>query len=417
MNNSIRRRLFCVTVALAFVSMTNAMANGSAYSRFGIGDRTLFGGSRLYAMANTGLSLHGDGFINLLNPAGLAGITETRITGGFEYQNFSSKDNLGSAKYARGEFQGLAFAFPISKAHGISMLLEATPYSTVRYAVESQGDQLGTTSTQKFYGTGGLTTFSIGGSYSPFKKTIFGLKFNYLFGGINQFNFINFDDPSFTDSELQRYGYHSGSSVTLGGIYHGFADLFNAPSLENLSVGLVFTTPTSLKVREETFRVISTILDTLRIGSRSQEIPTAWGAGISYDFSERYTIAGDVQMQHWKPENFSTQQTVNIRESARFGIGFEARPARGANSFLTAIAYRAGIAYHSSYIKIGNEPIDELLVSGGVGLPIGFGSRMNIGLQVGVRGTTNNNLQQDTIFRLSLSLSASEAWFLTFEEE
>jgi hypothetical protein len=56
-------------------------------------------------------------------------------------------------------------------------------------------------------------------------------------------------------------------------------------------------------------------------------------------------------------------------------------------------------------------------MSGGVGLPMGPESWLNIGLQVGMRGTTDNKLQKDTIIRLSVAVSASELWFLKFDEE
>ena len=44
-------------------------------------------------------------------------------------------------------------------------------------------------------------------------------------------------------------------------------------------------------------------------------------------------------------------------------------------------------------------------------------SRLNIGLQFGVRGSTDNHLQKDTIIRLSVAVSASEIWFFKFDEE
>ena len=48
---------------------------------------------------------------------------------------------------------------------------------------------------------------------------------------------------------------------------------------------------------------------------------------------------------------------------------------------------------------------------------MGPDSRLNIGLQVGVRGSTDNHLQKDTIIRLSVAVSAAEVWFLKFDEE
>lgn len=411
-----KKRFFHVSVVL-ILSASSLFAGGSIYSRFGIGDRTFFGSSRMFGMANTGIALYGDGFINRMNPAGLAGISETRISGGFEYLNFSSKDNFGKGTFARGEFEGLAFAFPVSKDHGVTLLLESTPYSTVHYALERTDSQLGATSQQRFYGNGGLTALGLGGSYALSQHAVVGAKLNYLFGGIRQTNKIDFDDPTYTDSELQRARYHSGFNLTFGTNYHGFANLFDTPFLETLSIGAVFSTSATLNVREEIFHLVNAASDTIRVGSGSVTIPIAWGVGLSSLLSERYMVAGDLFVQHWKSANVPDDPAVEIRKSARLSFGFEALPARNTDSYWERVAYRAGIAYHSSYLRIGTNSIDEFLVSGGLGLPIGPNSRLNLGLQFGVRGTTKNNLQRDTILRLSLSLSASEAWFIRFEED
>jgi hypothetical protein len=48
---------------------------------------------------------------------------------------------------------------------------------------------------------------------------------------------------------------------------------------------------------------------------------------------------------------------------------------------------------------------------------MGFESWLNIGVQVGLRGTTDYKLQKDLIVRLSVAVSASELWFLKFDEE
>ncbi len=58
-----------------------------------------------------------------------------------------------------------------------------------------------------------------------------------------------------------------------------------------------------------------------------------------------------------------------------------------------------------------------MFATAGLGLPIGPDSRLNLGLQAGVNGTTQNNLQNDTIVRLTASISASELWFIRTEED
>jgi hypothetical protein len=411
-----KTKLFFVLVCLSLCSSL-LIAGGSIYSRFGFGDLTYYGSSRMFAMGNTGIALFGDGFINRLNPAGLAGISDTRISGAYEYMNLSSKDNFGAGSYARGEFQGLAFAIPIARDRGATLMLETTPYSTVHYSIDREDNQFGNVSHQRFYGSGGLTSLGIGGSYALSQYTTVGAKYNYVFGGITQVDKIDFDDPTYTDSELQRHRYHSGSGFTAGLNFHGFEQLFNAPSLKTLTAGLVFSSPVGLAVQEESFHVIGSLPDTIHIGSNSARIPAAWGVGLEYHTAERYLIAADFYTQAWSSGDFSEKPTVDITSSTRIGLGLEILPLRTADTYVSRFVYRLGLGYNSSYIRIGSQHIDEYLVSGGVGIPIGPNSRMNIGLQLGIRGTTDNGLQRDTIFRLSVSLSASEAWFIRYEED
>jgi hypothetical protein len=97
--------------------------------------------------------------------------------------------------------------------------------------------------------------------------------------------------------------------------------------------------------------------------------------------------------------------------------GIEFLPARDAVSYWQRVVYRAGAAYNSTYYSFNGETIREAFATAGIGLPISADARLNLGLQAGIRGTTANGLQRDTIVRFSLTISGSELWFLKFEED
>ena len=392
---------------------STASASGSSYSRFGLGDLVRYGSSRLDAMGGTGIALLSDGFINRLNPAGLARISRTRISGGFEYSGYFSSDKQGSGSYRRGTFKGLAFAIPIDKDYGITLLLETSPYSNVNYALQRRDTIL----TQDFFGTGGLSLLSLGGSVSPLNKLSLGLKLSYLFGRIQQVGRFDFVDPTFLDSEILRSEFHSGFNLTVGAIYEGAGDLLNAPSLSPLTLGFVVSTPTKLSVNRESVLTTKESFDTTATSSGKVDIPLALGFGASYLFASRYYLTADVFHQSWESAKFFGSHPVEIRNNTRVGVGFESLPERETETFWRRVAYRAGFYYNSTYYRINNKPIDEWFVTGGVGVPIGADARINIGLHVGFRGAASDNLQRDTIVRLTLSLSASEAWFIKLEEE
>ena len=392
-------------------------AGGSSYSRYGYGDILRYGDSRLYAMGNTGIALIDDGFINGLNPAGLARITTTRFSGGFDYTRYSSKDDGGASLYSTGDFQGLAFAFPISKENGIVLSLESTPYSSISYAINTTYIDVPVDSSvkhQSFYGSGGLSYLALGLSGSPLNTLHIGGRLNYLFGRTRQYQTSSYDNSDLVAVNLDHSVYYSGFTFTLGAIYEGLDELLKAPALHNLTVGISLSTSAALNAEEQS--LYSTIDSTFTTNGTS-DIPFSLGFGLSYVLKERYRFVSDLVLENWGTAHLYGSGTPPLRNSLCFSVGFETIPAKDADTFWKRTAYRAGFAYHSTYYRINGTGINELLVSGGVGLPMGLDSKINIGLQAGIRGTTDMRLQKDTILRLSVAISASELWFLKFDEE
>jgi hypothetical protein len=390
------------------------LAGGSSYSRYGFGDILRYGDSRVYAMGGTGIALVDSGYINLLNPAGMSRINLTRFSGGIEYNYFSSKDESGPSSYSIGGFQGLAFAIPISPENGIVMSLETTPYSKVSYANSySNFDSLtGYVQHQTFYGSGGLSYLGLGLSVSPLNTLHLGGRVNYMYGRTRQYQTSSFDNNNYTSTVFDRTIYFSGFTFTLGAIYEGLDQLLKLPSIHNLSLGLTIRTAGSFDANADRIYAYGTTTE-----NGTAEIPLSLGFGLSYLHQTKYRFLGDLVIENWgdlKPFNLDP---VPLRNSYRTSIGFEAIPEKSADTFWKRISYRAGLAYNSTYYQINGIGINEYSITGGVGLPMGYESWLNIGLQIGLRGTTNSNLQKDTIVRLSVAVSASELWFLKLDEE
>ncbi|HCA81757.1 MAG TPA: hypothetical protein DEP53_18665 [Bacteroidetes bacterium] len=410
--NSRLKPALVVLCALAVFTLP-LVAGGSSYSRFGVGDLMRYGGSRIDAMGGAGIALTGDGFLNLLNPAGISKISFTRFAGGFEYASFNSTDATSSGRYARGAFKGVAFGIPVSRNDGVTLLLEASPYSNVNYATQVRDSIL----QQDFYGTGGLSLLAIGTSYSPAKYLTFGLRMNYVYGRIRQVGDFTFSDPTFLNSEIERSDFYSGFNATFGALYDSIGTSLNSKALEPLAVGFVFSTPSTFSVERQSILTTSQSTDTTAIASGNADLPVAYGLGLSYLFSGRYYVTGDVQYQKWSNARLFGTTMPDIRNSIRYGIGFESLPQRDTDSFWKRIAYRLGFSYSQTSYSLNATGINEMYATGGLAIPIGPDARLDIGLQVGTRGTTVNGLQRDTIMKLSLSLSASEVWFMNIEDE
>jgi hypothetical protein len=418
MNNS-KIKIFLVIIIVVFPFIT--FAGGSSFSRYGFGDILRYGDSRTYAMSGTGIAFIDDGFINTLNPAGLARIPYTRFSAGFEYNNFLSKDETGSSFYSTGGFQGLAFAFPISKENGVVMSAEFTPYSKVSYGITSSLFDTLTQSIKNttFYGSGGLSYIGLGLSASPLTTLHFGARLNYMYGRTDQYQTTSFDSTYLTSAAFDRSVYYSGFALTIGTIYEGIAELLNVPALSSFTVGFTLTTASSLDADTQRtypgssyFSTDSTVAE-----SGKARLPLSLGIGFSYLYHDRYRFLGDLVTENWGSTKYFGSHPAELRNSLRTSFGFEALPEKNADTFVKRIVYRAGIAYNSTYYQIDGVGINEFTLSGGLGLPMGPESQLNIGLQVGIRGSTDNYLQKDTIVRLSVAVSATEIWFLRFEEE
>jgi hypothetical protein len=394
-----------------------AVAGGPTYSRYGIGDLAYFGSNRAFAIGVLGISLGGDGFINRFNPAGLSRISLTRISAGFEFSTMTLKDQVGSTKFARGDFQSLALAIPISRDNGVILFAETSPYSNVDYKVEVRELTSGSPSTQTFSGLGGLSTLSLGLSYRPQEDFSVGLKYSYVYGAIEHMTQVKFDDVTYTNNEFHTSRFHSGSVFTLGLLVEDLGSFLGMPSLKPLQAGVVITTPAKLSVRREHILLTPSSVDTTSVLRGKTDLPVSFGFGTAYQAGERLLVTGEVFLQNWEGAKFFGGSSVGTTNNTRLAAGVEFLPRRTPSSYGDRVAYRAGFAYNSSYYRINGEAIDEWYLSGGVGLPIGPDAKMNLTLQAGSRGTMDGGLQKVNFVRFSVSISASEAWFMTLEED
>lgn len=403
---------FAIHSTLSILLTASALAGGPSYSRFGIGDILYFGSNRAYAMNVMGVALTENGYVNIYNPAALSRISLTRFAGGFEYRSSSLEDAGGSERFATGGFQSLAIAIPASITHGIVLFAGARPTSAVDYDITIPGVIAGNPVTQSLSGTGGLSTLSLGTSYRPTEDLAIGLTFGYHYGTIRQRLVVDFDDGSFSDNELRKSFYFAGSSFTLGMNYDGLSSVVGNP----LTLGIVLTTPASLSVKEERLLFTENSADTTLIRRGSTTLPLGWSAGVAYT-TGRSVITADLAVQNWGSANFFDPSPVGIRNSIRTGVGVEFTSRKDPISYWDRVAYRAGFAYTASYLSINGQPVNGWSVSGGVALPIGPDARMNLGLQVGTRGTMESGLSKDNFVRFSVSFDASEEWFITIEDD
>jgi len=409
-----RTTLILVLLVFLLFPFAPALAGGSAYSRYGIGDILSLSSTRTYALGGASIGLVGDGFINRLNPAGMSKILYTRFSGSYGMTNFSSKSEEGNSRYGVGGFQGIALAFPVDSSLGIVLSLEALPFSSVRYGIQRSDTQAVAASNQTFYGDGGLSTLAAGLSLSITKDLHAGGKLTYYYGRTRQYAAINFVSSSLPAVDLDRSSYYSGFGFTGGVILEHAGDLLGIRPLSPLTLGAIVTTPVNMDLDEQD---TYSSLDTTVSVRGTFRMPLSYGIGFSFPLGERSMILGDLIAQQWADASRMGSAIPELRNSVRIGIGCELHPPPNAETYWQRTIYRAGAYYHASYLQLKGHGIDEYGLTAGLGLPIGPDAKLNLGIQLGQRGTTSGGLQQDTILRFSVGISASEIWFLRLEED
>lgn len=415
------RYLVIISTAILFIVFSCSASGGnggSGYSRYGIGDIQFFAGGRSAGMGGTAIALLSSTSLNRINPAGETKLSLTHFTGTFSYEGFRTTDGIQSAYLSSGNFGGAFLALPLSLDNGLTFTTGFTPYSSVNYKVQSELTIGSVSYTQLYSGEGGLSTALAGLAIAPIDSLSLGLRVNYLFGQIRSESDATFNSTDFASTKYQRTLNVNGFDVTLGFIYTGLARLTGLKSLSGLNIGGILSTATNLNATQENINILSIGQDTLTGKDGKIHIPASQGIGFSWLFGEKYLVAGDYFHHLWGDFEYFGVHPPQIRNSTRVSLGVEIQPSRerGA-SYWNKVAYRFGSYYLSSYYRIRSESINEVGITSGLDLPIGGDTQLDLALEYGRRGTTNQGLLLDNIFRLSITLSVAEKWFIHTEEE
>jgi hypothetical protein len=388
--------------------------DGSFYSSFGVGDIVNYGGNRSAAMGGTGIASLSDGYINELNPAGLGQLTRTQYSGDFQYQGYALNDGTGSTFLSSGNFQAAGIAFPVYSDYSIAFAFSITPFSRRAYAVTDNEMDAGIV--QTFTGSGALSSAQFSFSYSPAEDLYFGVTTHYLFGNFDDVQQLEYDSVGYFTTNGDKNISMNGFAFTIGGVFAGVDKALGFSKEKHLNIGATIFSGATLNSTEQTYQDFSTVEETTDVITGSTRIPLGYALGLEYDVQDKMIFTGDAQFQQWSQFAYMGVHPPEIQNSLRFGVGAEFLPTKTlAEPYYRQVTYRAGGYVNESYLNINGETIDEYFITGGIGVPIFFTptseARINIGLEYGIRGTTSNGLERDSITRVTVSLSGSDSWF------
>jgi hypothetical protein len=419
----LRSLVLICSVMVASTCTALAADGGSTYSLLGLGDLRYLPGARGTGMGYTGIALPGSQFINPTAPATWARINRVRMDASVLYEGFGSTDGRVSRYLSEMEFSGAMLAIPISQSDGIVLVTGFTPYSTVNFNLATTGtfnngtDQLDYT--LRHVGTGGLGQGLLGLSYAPWDELAVGASLNYVFGTITSTTTTTFTSSSLATGTSEQTNNIRGVLANMGVLYSGFSGV-----LKPLVIGASMTTQgTFNSTRQLSYTYsggeqVTAGYDTLQPESGQIKVPIALGFGLSWALNDRMVLAADYRTQAWGSSEFYGAPPAGIRSSSMAGLGFEMAPSRDPSaSFANHLAYRAGFVYNATYYQIRGIPINEWTGTIGLTLPLTNETRLNVSAEYGIRGKISNSLVKDKIFRLRMSLTLGEMWFVRPEED
>ncbi len=394
-------------------------STASPYSYNGIGDFQFRGTHENRAMG--GISVFADSIhLNLQDPSSLAQLKLTNYSVGINYNRLGLKNETQSASDESASVDYLAIAFPITNKMAVSFGI--APRTAVGYQLRSRGEfNEDQGQTETFSGEGGLNEIFLSAGYAITDKLSFGATGRYNFGSIQNSSTISIEDVEF--GTVNDYASNlNGFDFTLGMNYR--QPLSND---KYWTSNVVYNFEHKLQSENrQTLSRINTLGSVLIVSEQEVDlgdqvrtevdIPYSMSLGFGYGKEKKWFVGANYffnQNSHFEDRFFNVNDNVIFEDGLRASIGgFYIPKYDSFTSYWSRVVYRAGLRYEDTGLVVNGEQINDFGISFGVGLPISRNfSNINLGFELGRRGTTNASLIQENYVNVRLSVSLNDRWF------
>lgn len=433
-----KRFLYTIIVSAIVLSLTGTVyaqqagdsqvRTGTLYSKIGVGFPVDLGSS-----AADGMGLNGVSFIEpfvpgLANPAQWGSTGFGLATGGLSLQSYSASSNQGSTTNSTFSADYFQVQLPLIRNKlGVSTSL--SPLTRSAYQVSETGTRItddGTgVDTLNYNGVnnsdGGVSKLEVGFGWRINNNLSVGYAPSLVFASIDNEFSTRFDDPAFSTVAFTR----QTSGIGFGnrfGILLNTSKIFQ--SNDRMSLGAAVSLPVNLnaeKVETSNKRLASGRIETIELkdgpglGDGSIRLPLSVNAGLTYEASRLLSFSTEAIYEKWSQysNDFNVDGEQLLTDRYKIGMGIRYFPyIIGSNRFLSKFKYRLGASYDTGHIKLEGENIETLMFSIGLGiLSPRSRSSVDFSFEYGFRGTESQNLIQENIWGLRLSVNLAELMF------
>ncbi len=366
--------------------------------------------------------------VNLKNPAALSkmGVQfgedfgNTTYTFGLSHKRLSLENNTESQSNSVTNLEYLSVAMAIKKGFGISF--GVLPYSSVGYNLVSEStNDNGALVTNIFEGDGGLNKVYFSGGYEFVKNLSVGVSASFIFGTLNYDRIQSIENVQLGTFDKRTskvngmdFNYALNYNPTVNDKYNIFASV-RVNTQANLTSKNEKVTGSLSTTTGQDIEVINVDLDAVNLRNTELKIPTTTTLGLGIGEHRKWFLGAEYSFQGLSSfsNDFIDVDNLEYEDASSFAFGGFYIPDHSAFSgYYKQITYRAGLRMDQTGMTINNKEISNFGITFGFGLPMrGSFSNLNLGFEVGKRGTTAADLIRESYFKFNLGLSLNDIWF------
>lgn len=424
----IKKYKVLVIILFCFSLIGNAQQNtNSPYSYYGIGEFQSQGFAINSDMGGIGAAFQPQTNLNPLNPASLSALSMTTYEMGLRGRAITLEDYQYQQEFFNVNLSYLSLGFPVAK--NVSFSAGLMPYTFQGYQMNSSFEQINETDTiaytQMHSGTGGFNKAFASVGFSVYKGLSVGITSNLLFGTLEQ-------NTSIIMSQEHSFNQRENSNYTAKDFFFNYgAQYTHVLEDKKIVLGASFRPKKAMNSSYSrtiyTYDIVSDfeyIKDTISSSTSNNiglVLPMQCASGISFEQPNNWMIAAEYNFHSWSQlRMFTTTQVYGIIDASEYKIGGWWIPNyKDVHSYLNTIVYRAGLRYCSGMNSaVANNSFDaptkinDMSISLGLGLPLKKSNTiLNLGLELGTRGTVESNLVKENYLKFHLAFTFNDKWF------
>lgn len=413
------RKLLFVFFSILLPGLLFAQTFRHPYSFYGIGELQDYNYTTSQSLGGLGYGWNDSSSFSNTNPASYSNIRtsifDIGMKGKFQQLKQGQIDEV--TNYI--SFSYIALGFPLNQKHNWGMSFGMSPISRIGY--KNSSSFLADTSTiavESLDRQGGFNKLFLGSSISIIKNLNLGVNVAYVFGNTTFDHSLLFNkNTSYLGVKNVLFKNYYGVGIDVGLQYNN--------SLKKdlqYTIGTAVSLPVNMKVRKEqtmnTFINYTSYLayrDTIfadTVKENNLSIPLTFGIGGIIQKKNKWKAGFDFKYEMWSnfiPDN----PNYSLSDQWSFALGGEIIPKFDEIKYFQRIAYRGGIRYTNSFLKVNGEQYKKMSAVVGFGFPISRSlSNINFAFEIGTMGKSSATLIKENFYNVYLSFRLNDIWFI-----